>query len=111
MAQVEVNGVVTSYRYDDNGNRTHVNGNSVASYDNQDRLLQYQDIIYTHTQNGEWQTKTQADQTTRYTYDVLTNLIKVELPNGKIIDYVIDGKDRRVGKKVNGVLTEAYLYQ
>ncbi len=111
LAQVEVNGVVTSYRYDDNGNRTHVNGNSVASYDNQDRLLQYQDIIYTHTQNGEWQTKTQADQTTRYTYDVLTNLIKVELPNGKIIDYVIDGKDRRVGKKVNGVLTEAYLYQ
>jgi len=47
----------------------------------------------------------------QHIYDVLTNLTKVELPNGKTIDYIIDGKDRRVGKKVNGVLTKAYLYQ
>jgi RHS repeat-associated protein len=56
-------------------------------------------------------TKTQNGQTTRYTYDVLTNLLKVKLPTGDKIEYIVDGKDRRIGKKVNGVLTQAYLYQ
>jgi RHS repeat-associated protein len=111
LVSVTVDGVVTKYRYDGNGNRTHVNDIQVASYDNQDRLLQYQDQSYTHTANGEWLTKTQNGQTTRYTYDVLTNLLKVELPTGDKIEYLIDGKDRRIGKKVNGALTEAYLYQ
>jgi RHS repeat-associated protein len=111
LISVEVNGSVTKYRYDGNGNRTHVNGIPVANYDNQDRLLQYENISYTYTANGELRTKTENAQTTRYTYDVLTNLTKVELPNGETIEYVVDGKDRRVGKKVNGVLTEAYLYQ
>ncbi|RKZ74785.1 MAG: hypothetical protein DRR19_29835 [Candidatus Parabeggiatoa sp. nov. 1] len=56
-------------------------------------------------------TKTQAAKKTRYSYDVLTNLTQVELPSGDTIEYVVDGKDRRVGKKVNGVLKESYLYQ
>ena len=30
---------------------------------------------------------------------------------GTIIDYIIDAKNRRIGKKVNGVLTEGFLYQ
>lgn len=74
---VKVNDTVTEYRYDDNGNRTHINNVEVASYDDQDRLLQYQNQSYTHTANGEWLTKVQNGQTTRYTYDVLTNLTKV----------------------------------
>ncbi|HEC84518.1 MAG TPA: RHS repeat protein, partial [Thioploca sp.] len=111
LVSVEVDGVVTKYRYDDNGNRTHVNETQVATLDNQDRLRQYDDISYTYTANGELLTKTKAAQTTRYSYDVLTNLTKVELPSGDQIEYVVDGKDRRVGKKVNGVLKEAYLYQ
>jgi len=41
----------------------------------------------------------------------LTNLELVELPSNERIEYVIDGRDRRVGKKVNDILTEAYLYQ
>ncbi|WP_020559629.1 hypothetical protein [Thiofilum flexile] len=27
------------------------------------------------------------------------------------VDYVIDGQDRRIGKKVNGVLKQGFLYQ
>jgi RHS repeat-associated protein len=111
LVLVESEGVVLKYRYDDNGNRTHVNDTQVATVDNQDRLLQYQDLSYTYTTNGELHTKTKAAQTTRYTYDVLTNLTLVELPSGSQIEYVVDGKYRRVGKKVNGVLKEAYLYQ
>jgi len=37
-------------------------------------------------------------------------LRRVELP-GKTIEYVIDGRHRRVGKKVNGALVQGFLYQ
>jgi RHS repeat-associated protein len=33
------------------------------------------------------------------------------LPGGAAIDYLIDGRNRRIGKKVNGVLTQGFLYQ
>ncbi len=42
---------------------------------------------------------------------MLGNLRSVQLPDGKQIEYVIDGRNRRIGKKVNGVLTQAFLYQ
>ena len=32
------------------------------------------------------------------------------LPNGTAITYVIDGQNRRIGKKVNGALVETFLY-
>jgi len=35
----------------------------------------------------------------------------VELASGKTIDYVIDGKNRRVGKKVDGTLVQGFLYK
>lgn len=50
-------------------------------------------------------------QATTYTYDALGNLISATLPSGTRIDYVIDGNNRRIGKKVNGILTEGFLYQ
>jgi RHS repeat-associated protein len=46
-----------------------------------------------------------------YNYDVLGNLISVTLPDGTLIDYVIDGQNRRIGKKVNGTLTQGFLYE
>jgi len=33
------------------------------------------------------------------------------LPNGKQIEYLIDACNRRIGKKVNGVLRQGFLYQ
>lgn len=39
------------------------------------------------------------------------NLRKVTLPDGKIIEYLIDGNDRRTGKKVNGTLVQGFLYE
>jgi YD repeat-containing protein len=39
------------------------------------------------------------------------NLLRVALPTGTNVDYVVDGENHRVGKKINGVLTEGFLYQ
>jgi RHS repeat-associated protein len=102
---------VATYGYDANGNRTQVNGATVATVDDQDRLLTQDGASYTHTANGELQSKTRSGQTTRYDYDVLGNLRQVTLPNGTQIEYLIDGQNRSIGKKVNGVLTQGFLYQ
>lgn len=108
------NSVTASYSYDTNGNRLSrtSGGNTITgSYDDQDRLLSYGNTSYTYTANGELLSKSAGSQTTGYNYDVLGNLRKVTLPNGNSLDYVIDASNRRVGKKVNGVLVQGFVYQ
>ncbi|WP_062154484.1 RHS repeat domain-containing protein [Beggiatoa leptomitoformis] len=68
--------------------------------------MQYGTNTYSYTKNGELLTK----NNTPYHYDVLGNLHHVQLPT-KTIEYVIDAKNCRVGKKVNGVLTQGFIYQ
>ncbi len=75
-----------------------------GTYDAQDRLLTYGDATYTYTANGELASQTTPAGTTTYRYDVMGNLLAVTLPDGTTIDYVIDGRNGRIGKKVNGVL-------
>jgi RHS repeat-associated protein len=104
---------LSRYEYDANGNRLkHITPTQTvtATYDAQDRLLTYGDIAYTYTANGDLATKTQNGQTVHYEYDELGNLVKVTLADGIAIEYVIDGQNRRVGKKVNGVLVQGWLY-
>ncbi|MCU7850503.1 MAG: hypothetical protein KZQ89_21520, partial [Candidatus Thiodiazotropha sp. (ex Lucinoma kastoroae)] len=102
---------IARYQYDSNGNRTHVNGTLIATYDEQDRLLTYGDAAYSYTANGELTEKTENGVITHFTYDVLGNLMQVRLPGDVIIDYVIDGKNRRIGKKVNGELVQGFLFK
>ncbi|MBK9429523.1 MAG: hypothetical protein IPN65_03340 [Elusimicrobia bacterium] len=53
---------------------------------------------------------TEGGETTTYDYDAVGNLRTVTLPSGTTLEYVIDGRNRRVGRKVNGTLTQGYLY-
>ena len=106
--------VVEAYTYDDNGNRlsAYTTHSSVkGQYDNQDRLTQYGDNTYDYTENGELRRKNSNGEMTQYRYDVLGNLQTIQLPDGKQIEYVIDGRNRRIGKKLNGQLVQAFLYQ
>ena len=105
---------IASYTYDSNGNRltyTDSGGTINGSYDDQDRLMQYGKTKYKYTVNGELLEKTSGGLKTTYKYDVLGNLAAVNLPNRKKITYLIDGWNRRIGKKVNGTLTQGFLYQ
>jgi RHS repeat-associated protein len=105
------NGQGTTWQYDSNGNRTHENGQLIASYDQQDRLLHYRGATYQYTANGELSSKSEGGATTHYQYDELGNLVRVVLVGNIELDYVIDGRNRRIGKKVNGELVQGFLYQ
>lgn len=103
-----------SYTYDANGNRTSYDGfwgAATGTYDDQDRMTSYGGAIYTYTPNGELLTKTEGADVTTYDYDVFGNLRGVVLPDGTEIEYVIDAQNRRIGKKVEGVLVQAFLYK
>src|SRR5260221_7089819 len=75
-------------------------------------MTAYGTFTYSYTRDGAIRTKTDTSngQVTTYTYDPLGNLTHVALPDGRAIDYVVDADQRRVGKKVNGVLQKQWLY-
>ena len=113
--QVRKDGVlVSTYLYDQNGNRTAAPGlTTPPAYDAQDRLVAYGSLNFTYTTSGALATKT--DTTTgavaSYAYDALGNLRRVVLPDGRVIEYLVDPQNRRVGKKVNGVVTKTWAYR
>lgn len=113
LSDVTTDSVPTGhYEYDPNGNRTLANG-VAATYDAQDRLLTFGTKSYTYTANGELATKTDSatGAVTQYSYDELGNLTRVDLPDGRVVEYVIDGLNRRVAKKVDGVVVAKWLWQ
>ena len=108
--QVYVNGAPTpaaEYHYDANGNRDD------GTYDAQDRQLTHGAFTFTYGPNGELAKKTHSGTLaeTQYTYDLHGNLRTVVRPSPLApIEYVIDGLNRRVAKRVDGDLTQGFIY-
>jgi RHS repeat-associated protein len=115
IATVATDGTVSErYSYDGNGNRlrfTTPGGTTTAEYDDQDRITRYGTMYYTYAPAGELATASTGGNLTRYTYDALGNLVKVRFQNGDSLEYVIDGRSRRVARKFNGTVTRKWLYQ
>ena len=125
---VSVDGALTAdYEYDSNSNRVGVTqagagipssgcaanlANVSATVDVQDRLLTYGTCQYQYTDNGELshKTDTATSAVTTYQYDSFSNLRHVSLPDGRAIDYQIDGRNRRIGKSINGVAVQGLVY-
>ncbi len=114
LTDVRRDDVLTaSYVYDSNGNRhsrTDSDGKLFGTYDAQDRLVQFGSTTYGHDAKGERTSRTAGGQTTTYRYDGMGNLVGATLPDGTVIEYLLDARDRRVGKRVNGALVQAFLY-
>jgi len=120
LTDVVVNDTATEhYEYDPNGNRLRgvvtrdgVTTDWTGTYDAQDRLLSYGPLSFTYTANGELLTKTNADtaEVTGYTYDAFGNLRGVELPDGRLVEYLVDGQNRRVAKNIDGLTTKQWLW-
>ncbi len=104
------------YGYDTDDNRTtYQNTNGTAESDVRDVPGPAPDLRRGDVRlHGEWRADDQERRLTgdeSYTYDALGNLLHVGPPTGSAIDYVVDGQNRRVGKKVGGTLTQGLLYQ
>jgi YD repeat-containing protein len=131
LATVRRNDTLISvYSYDPNGNRiAHATPTAVDSgrYDAQDRLIEYAGIQYEHTpagylkykiHNGLPRNAVLRGDTTSFSYDAYGNLVHVRLPrqtdggqaDGTWVEYLIDATNRRIGKRVNGVTVQKFLY-
>ncbi|AKT39594.1 RHS repeat-associated core domain-containing protein [Chondromyces crocatus] len=102
--------------HDENGNhlaRVTPDATVEGHFDAQDRLLSQGDLVFTYDDAGPLQNRmdTATGDTTHYSYDDLGNLRQVTLPSGSVVDYVVDGLGRRVGKKVDGTLVQGWFYR
>jgi RHS repeat-associated protein len=102
-----------TYEYDANGNRTRAimpSGVVIGTYDARDRLVTYGSASYGYTPDGLLSHRALGSDTTKYRFAALGELLQVQLPNGTTVDYVVDARGRRIGKKVNGTVTRGWLY-
>lgn len=95
---------ISTYQYDGNGNR------SGGMTDAQDRLIQMGSERFAYDDNGNLVSKTGQNGAYAFRYDSFGNLKAATTPHGNI-DYIVDGQNRRVGKKINGVFQQGFLYQ
>jgi RHS repeat-associated protein len=101
-----------AYAYDANGNRT--SGGTVTSANNQ--LLS--DGTYSYTYDGEGnrtkRTEIATGKVTDYVWDYRNRLASVLFKDAlgvvtKTIDYIYDGNNQRIGKSIDGAVTERYV--
>jgi RHS repeat-associated protein len=105
-----------SYAYDPNGNRTSTMNSAgvvTATYDAQDRIETSGSLVFGFSDAGELKSKldTSTGDLTTYDHDALGNLRGVVLPDGTEIEYLVDGRGRRVAKIVDGAIEHAWLWR
>ncbi|MEK7699389.1 MAG: RHS repeat-associated core domain-containing protein, partial [Planctomycetota bacterium] len=110
LTEVKKNGATSeSYAYDANGNR--LIGNSVNyGYSAEDHVMTAGTDSYQFNVDGFLTQKTTASGTTFYNYSSRGELLSVNKSDGTVVSYDNDPFGRRIAKKVNGMITEKYLW-
>jgi RHS repeat-associated protein len=101
-----------AYSYDTNGNRT--SGGTVTGVNNQllsDGTYNYQ---YDNEGNRTRRTEIATSKVTEYVWDYRNRLASVLFKDAggvvtKTIDYLYDGNNQRIGKRIDGAVTERYV--
>lgn len=84
-----------------------------ASHNEDDQLTKLQGSInrdYKYDDDGNLSEMSNCYGKNSYEYDSFGNLKKVTLSNGKVIEYKVDGFNRRFKQLINGQVTEYYLW-
>ncbi len=111
--------LVEEYQYGTNGSRTYemnaLRGIAARTltYSDEDHLLTAGGTTYQYDVDGFLTTKTEGTDITTYDYSSRGELLSVilpTLPDATVIEYVHDPLGRRIAKKVNGSITEKYLW-
>jgi RHS repeat-associated protein len=109
--------LIEEYDYDANGVRIYemntLRGIAARnfSYDDEDHLLTAGATAYQYDVDGFLTTRTEGADVTLYDYSIRGELLSATLPDGTGLEYVHDPLGRRIAKKVNGAVTEKYLWQ
>ena len=113
LATFDRDGQPSTYAYDEAGNRvltTTADANVAATYDDRDRILTFGEASFEHEADGTLRTSRSPRGSTTYDFDDLGALRSVTTADGARIEYVLDAGGRRIGRKLDGALTDGYLY-
>ncbi len=100
------------HTYDKNSNRISATINGIttqATYDQEDAIDTYGDNTYTYDTDGQLNQKLTSEGITTYSYNSKGTLTKVVTPTNTI-EYILNPLEQRVAKKVDGQITEKYLW-
>ena len=109
--------VVEQYSYSADGSREYETNSRrgitgrFLSYSDEDHLLTSGDAVYQYNLDGFLMMKTEGPNITSYTYSSRGELLSVILPDSTLVEYLHDPLGRRIAKKVDGAITERYLWQ
>ncbi len=115
LVSVNKDGQINSYQFDDNGNRiggTVRNKAISAQYDEQDRMVSYSGMQFTHTPTGDLASEinNSTGEISSFQYDIFGGLRSVSKSNKPVVTFKYDGENHRVAKFVDGVFNKGYLY-
>ncbi|MBN2140988.1 MAG: RHS repeat-associated core domain-containing protein [Desulfovibrionaceae bacterium] len=112
-------GLAEWYEYDFQARRSfdftilRETGRRTFSYDWDNSLISAGNVQYKHDEQTGFRTSKTDPQrgTTRYDYAPNGLLLRVTLPEGRVIDYAYDREGRRANKFVNGRMVERYGWE
>jgi RHS repeat-associated protein len=116
LATVTKDGALAeAYSYDAAGNRTGETSTALgitrsSTYDSEDHLLTAGADTYAFSADGFLTTRHTAEGTSTFDYSTRGELLSAALPDGRTVSYDYDPLGRRIAKRIDGNLTEKYLW-